>query len=50
MKDEEEYEVASPEFLEKLARAREELKAGRFVEFNTAEELQEWIANHERRV
>ena len=50
VKDEEEYEVASPEFLEKLARAREELKAGRFVEFNTAEELQEWIANHERRV
>ena len=50
VQDDVECVVATPEFLEKLAKAKEELATGRYTQFNSHEELQAWIDNPDKRV
>lgn len=50
VQDDVEYVVATPEFLEKLAKAKEELATGHYTQFNSHEELQAWIDNPDKRV
>ncbi len=50
VQDDVEYVVATPEFLEKLAKAKEELATGYYTQFNSHEELQAWIDNPDKRV